>query len=91
MKIITVDDMKKVFDDGWKRNSHLKMSRVEYFREYGYGDDFGGYCFPIPEMVENVGEVVNVTHSDSLRIRDDIALAFTDDEFIAALAASDGL
>lgn len=61
------------------------MTRLEYFQEYGYGDDRGGYCFPLAETIGNAGELMKITDGSDLRIRDGIALQFTDDEFLNLL------
>ncbi len=89
VRLISIDTMLKIFEDGWLLNKHLCMSRTEYFREYGYGDDFGGYSFPLPETIGNAGRLMKVTHSQDIRIRNEIALQFSDAQFCKLLSIRD--
>lgn len=89
VRVLTLMDMAALFEESWQFNCHLKMTRVEYFQEYGYGDDHGGYCFPLPEVVGNAGELMKISDDSGLRIRDGIALQFTDDEFLKLITEKD--
>ena len=91
VRLLTVEDMRDIFEEGWQFNCHLNMTRAEYFQEYGYGDDFGGYCFPLPETVGGAGELMKITDSSDLRIRDGIALQFSDADFLKLITAMDRL
>ncbi|MCH9408627.1 hypothetical protein MNC86_21885 [Pantoea agglomerans] len=89
VQVLTVEDMAALFEENWQFDCHLKMSRVEYFQEYGYGDDHGGYGFPLPETVGSAGELMKIPDDSDLRIRDGIALAFTDEDFLTLLTERD--
>lgn len=90
VRLLNLDEMLAVFEEGRNFNAHLNMTRIEYFEEFGYGDDFGGFSFPLPETVKDAGELIKIEDSENLRIRDGVALSFTDDEFTEKLRQRDG-
>ncbi|CAO94949.1 hypothetical protein [Erwinia tasmaniensis] len=81
VRLLTLEDMRGIFEEGWLFNCHLNMTRAEYFKKYGYGDDLGGYGFPLAETVGSAGELIKITDSSDLRIREGIALQFSDADF----------
>lgn len=88
-KVIEIDEMAKAITDTVEANKNLDITRIEWFAEFGYGDDFEGYSHPTQQQVSDIGTVRPVSDSELSNVVDGVLLNFTKEELMQKLATDD--
>lgn len=88
-RVIEIDEMAKAITDTVEANKNHDTTRIEWFAEFGYGDDFEGYSHPTQQQVSDIGTVRPVSDSEQSKVVDGVLLNFTTEELMQRLATDD--
>ncbi|WP_336654352.1 hypothetical protein [Leclercia adecarboxylata] len=88
-RVIEIDEMAKAINETVEVNKNHDTTRLEWFAEFGYGDDFEGYSHPTEQQVSDIGTVRPVSDSEQSRVVDGVLLNFTTVELMQKLAIDD--
>lgn len=89
IRSISLEEMAKVIDETVQANKSLNTTRLEWFGEFGYGDDFEGFTHPRAHQVSDVGTLRPVKDSELSKVVDGVLLDFTTEELMQKLAMDD--
>lgn len=88
-RVIEIDEMAKAINDTVEVNKNHDTTRLEWFAEFGYGDDFEGFSHPTEEQVSDIGTVRPVSDSEQSRVVNGVLLNFTTEDLMQKLATDD--